>query len=240
MQALNGEEMTGRRGSGAGSTGGGERSPGVPWFLQAGAPEPPWRELFAGNSTRQILERLYARDALQLAEYCEHRLIETALLIHPDRLLARAAARVAYGAAFGYYGDPPLAAWLCDRIDDSIEELLAEDIEDERGGVPPEGPNQHRYTRLIPREVGIAPEQCRLTCVVFNTLPESMRRPFFRVFLEGVSIERYAMEHDRPLDEVVAQIEETTRRLVLLVENGEHGDNGKHGEAGECGEGGRW
>jgi hypothetical protein len=194
-----------------------------PWFLCESEPEPPWQDLFLSDSASVILNRLCAQDALQLAEMCEHRLAEVAFLIHPDRLLPRAIARVARSAAYGYDGTPPLFEWLMDRIDRSIDDLLTDDIEAERLGIPPSEEELEDYLPLIPEETGIAPELSRLACVVFNTLPEAMRCPFFAVFIEGMSIEEYAMVFDVPLDDIVSSIEKTTYRLVLLVENGEPG-----------------
>ncbi|MEW6074232.1 MAG: hypothetical protein AB1726_16765 [Planctomycetota bacterium] len=195
-----------------------------PWFLREPAPEPEWRELLRGESPRAILQQICADESLQIVELCEHRLAEQAFLIHPDRLVARSLARVAYAAALGYGGDPPLAAWLTGCVDQSIAELLSEDIEEERTGVPPEEESLRRYQELIPAEVGIAPELSRLTCIQFNTLPQALRIPFFRIVVTGLSIEQYALRYDRPIDEVVRQLDEATRRLVLLVEDGKLGE----------------
>lgn len=192
-----------------------------PWFLRENAPEPPWQDLFLSESAGEILTRLCRDDALQLGEMCEFRLAEAAFMVHPDRLLARAVAQVAHSAAYGYDGSPPLFEWLLDRIDRSIDDLITDDIEAERRGVPPSQEELEDYVPLIPRETGIAPELSRLACVTFNTLPESLRQPFFAIFIEGLSVEEYGMEYDISLDDIVTSIEETTRRLILLVEERE-------------------
>jgi len=206
-----------------GSAGGGEGRPDEPWYAREDGREPSWRDLFLGDSAREILRRICRGDALQLGALCLDRLSEVAFLIHPDRLHARVVARVAYGAAYGYDGTPPLLHWLLDRVDQAIEDLMDEDIEAERRGLPPGGEELERYAVMIPEETGIEPELTRRACVYFNELPQEQREPFYRIVLEGWAVEDYAMEYDRPLDDVVRQIAETTRHVVLLVENGRPG-----------------
>ena len=215
--------MAGSGGRDSGARGGGAHDANQPWYARAGAPEPPWRDLFLGGGPGRILQRLCAGDVLCLGELSEDRLREMVYMIHPDRLRARAMARVAYGAAAGYDGRPPLLAWLRDRVDQSIEELLEEDLEEEQLGHPVEGIHLERYRTLIPPATGIDPKQARRACVFFNELPRAMREPFFRTVLEGWTTEEYAMEHDLSLDDVVRRIQECTRHLVLSVENGQDG-----------------
>ena len=197
-----------------------------PWYVGDGA-EPPWRDLFLGGSPVTILPRLHAGDPLHLAPLCWDRLREVVLLIHPVRLYSRALASVAYSAALGYSGQPPLLAFLTECVDQAIEELLEEDAWDERQGTPIEPARLPRYADLVPRETGIEPGLSRRACVVFNSLPDEAREPFFRIVLEQYTVEEYGMQSDRSLEEIVAQIEATTRHLVLMVENGANGKEEK-------------
>jgi hypothetical protein len=215
--------MAGHGGEAYGSFGGEGFRDGEPWYAREGAREPSWKDLFLGDSAREILWRLCEGDALELGALCGDRLSEAAFLLHPDRLLARVIARVAHGAALGYDGRPPLLEWLLDWVDMSIDELLDEDIEAERMGLPPDGEELDRFVELIPPATGIEPELARRACVFFNELTQDRRIPFYRIVIEGWKVEDYCMEHDRSLDEVVQQIEETTRHLVLLVEDGRSG-----------------
>jgi len=194
-----------------------------PWYVREGSPEAPWQDLFLGESPRTILYRLCDDDALRLWDLCQDRLSEVVVLVHVDRLASRAVARVAYGAAEGYDGKPPLLTWLRERIDQSITELLEEDVENEYQGTTLTGEERERYVAMIPRETGIAGNLARRACVHFNALPTALREPFFRTVFERWTIEEYAMKHDLSLDDVVHRIEETTRHLVHSVENGTDG-----------------
>ena len=91
----------------------------------------PGSEYLRGESPGEILSRLCEGDPLSLGTMSTKRLRERALLIHPERLYVRALARTAYAAAWGYEGDPPLDQWLGERIDQTIESLIEDDLTDE-------------------------------------------------------------------------------------------------------------
>jgi len=211
------------RGDEFGSTGRGGGAGSEPWYARENPTEPDWRELFLGGGPAEILDRIEPDDPLALVQLCEDWLSDNAVLVHPDRLFVRAVARVAYAAAYGYDGRPSLLNWLLLRIDQSLQELMEEDFEEERFGIPPSGVDLDRYMDLIPRETGIEPALTRRACVIFNALSKSMREPFYRTVIENWTPEEFAMQKDRSLDEVVRQIQETTRHLVFSVENGEYG-----------------
>jgi hypothetical protein len=177
----------------------------------------PGSEHLRGKSPREILSKLCNGDPLALGMRSMKRLKDRALLIHPERVYVRALARTAYAAAWGYEGDPPLDQWLGERIDQTIESLIEDDLTDELSGTPPEEEDEE-YFAWVARAADADLWLARRLCLVFNGMPLRSRRPFYDVVVEGKSVEQFAMETDTPPHRVQTGIEETIRTMVKLAE----------------------
>jgi hypothetical protein len=141
-------------------------------------------------------------------------LLDVAYLIDIDRLFHRAIARVAYAAALGYNGTPSLSQWLVDRINESIEELLQEDVASELSGLPPDAEEEDYYSFLADA-VEVEPVVARRMTIAFNGLAERQRRPFYQIAVLGESLDDYADAHDIPRDQLKASIQETMSFILL-------------------------
>ena len=181
-----------RRGGSSGEPAGGGRADRKPSY--------PGSELLSGASPQEVLDRILEGDPLGVQERCGQRVQERALLIDLNRLFLRSLARIAH-AAPDYAGNPSLAAWLSGRIDRSIEELVAEDYEEERRGIAPQEPWDPRYA-LVSEALGIDMVQARRVCIAFNDLPDEVRLACFAVLIEGKTINRYVAEGHGPPERV--------------------------------------
>ncbi len=189
-------------------------------------PQPfPGAELLGAGAPRDVLARLAAGDPLGLRERCLGRVKQRALLVAQDRLVQRSLARVAH-AAPAYAGAPPLGAWLAARIDDAIADLVNEDREEERFGIPPTEPWDPRYA-FLGEALGIEPGLARRACIAFNDRPDDVRRAFFAIVVEGVSLRRFVVAGHGAPDAVLERLRAAF--LALALRGGDLGDEG--GEA---------
>ncbi len=159
-----------------------------------------WRRLFAGGNSREVLARLVDGDPLGLRRAVAEGLRRGAYLMDADRLHVRALARCAR-AAPRYTGRPPLADWLAERVEDSLLDLLREDAEDERAGVPPDAERLAAYRELA-RPLGLEPAAMRAACVRFNALGEAERSGFFALVIDGRSLDDAARDTGRSATEL--------------------------------------
>jgi hypothetical protein len=128
------------------------------------------------------LLRLAEGDPLEIGARCDEHLREQALLLEPARLHLRAMARTAY-AAFGYSGVPKLDEWLASCIRNSARELLDEDLEEQRAGIPAQdGPAAREG--FLHGLLGMEPTLARAASVEFNRLPAEVRRIGWDVLVE--------------------------------------------------------
>jgi hypothetical protein len=152
----------------------------------------PGRELFASGDPMKILARLHPNDPLELWPRCAERISEQAVLLQPDRLYMRVVARLAYSGP-AYRGEPPLDAWIGERMDVSLRELLSDDLEEERRELPTGLEQDPRYvflSKTLGIEIGLAPRVCNR----FNNLPIEHRAAFFGVLIQGRGIQGYATD----------------------------------------------
>jgi hypothetical protein len=169
-------------------------------------------EILRGKSPRQVLERLLQGDPLELAARCRESLEGSARLLDPSRLHLRALARVAH-AALHYTGDPPLADWLERRIEQSIQELLAEDREEVRQGLPLPTPSDPRYA-FVSEVLGLEPAQALHACVAFNALAHEVRCVWFALTIGGMTVNRYVAEGHGPPGRVKAHLKLALRTIA--------------------------
>jgi hypothetical protein len=169
-----------------------------------------WRAILAGASPREVLARLMNGDPLALAGVVEERLRARAYLLDADRVFLRAAARCARLSG-RYRGDPPLAAWLAERVDESMLELVDEELEALAGGAEP-GAELSVFESLA-RPLGLDPGRTRRACAVHNGLCEEQRRAFREVVLESRDLDELARQGGRS----ATGIARAARRALLAV-----------------------
>jgi len=169
-----------------------------------------WRAILAGATPREVLARLMNGDPLGLARVVEARLRARAYLLDADRVFLRAAARCAR-LATRYRGDPPLAAWLAERVDESLLELVDEELEALASGIEPE--RAPEVFESLARPLGLDPTRTRRACAVHNALEEAERRAFREVVLEGRDLDELARAGGRS----ATAIARAARRALLAV-----------------------
>jgi hypothetical protein len=121
---------------------------------------------------------------------------------------------MAYSAR-GYRGDPPLATWLRARIDAAVDDLLNEDIEQERSGGCSPGGWDPRYARAA-SALGVEPEQARLASIAFHALPHEVRATYVALVIERVSLWRYIAAGHGPPARARSHVALAERALAFL------------------------
>lgn len=187
----------------------------------------PGGEFLRGRSPREILARLVDGDPLEIEARCRERIETLAFLVDPSRTHVRAVARVAR-AAVRWTGETPLAELLQERIDFSIRELVAEDREEERGGVPPSEPWDPRYT-FVSEILGIEPALGRRACIAFNSLPERVRCTYYAIAVLGMSVNRRTAQGYGPPERVKAEVEMAVQTISSAIGRPPGGPGGIHG-----------
>ena len=137
---------------------------------------PPLGGQTPGPGSRSVLERIARGDPLRMAERCRERLRQRALLISLRRLVARSLARTA-AAARRKPAAVPIDAWLAERIDEAVEDLLREDRDRSAAAADP------RY-RFAAEALAVSSDLARRVCVAFNELPFCERRHYWSSFVE--------------------------------------------------------
>lgn len=208
----------GREGGGAGPGGeGGSAGPG----REHGGPrdDPPlWfpgKDLFPGRTPREILEHLIDGDPLELGARCQERIETMAYLLDPARLHLRVVARVAHAAA-RWRGKPALEPWLAERIDFSIRELIDEDREAQRSGIPPEE-QWAAGDAFLSEVLGLEPTLARRACVAFNRQPFEVRSAYFAVAVQGKTVRQQAAEGNGEPAAVRANIMKAVRAISEAI-----------------------
>jgi hypothetical protein len=158
-----------------------------------------------------VLARFVDDDPLELGPRCAEALRVGSWLLDHERLFLRAAARAAH-RGWQSSGRPALDAWLKSVIDDSIAELLTDDREAERSGLPLPVVSEPRYAALS-GALGIEPLEARAACVRFNRLPRIVRRAFFAIFIERVPLDRYTEEAGQTMEQVEMVLGQALRAL---------------------------
>ena len=186
-------------------------------------------EVLRGRSPREILARLVEGDPLEIEARCRERIETLALLVDLQRLHLRTAARVAH-AAPSWRGEPPISEWLADRIEVSMRELIREDFEAERSGIPPEKPWDPRYA-FVSEALGVEPALARRACVAFNKLPLEVRCVYFAVAVQGKTVNRHVAEGHGPPEKARAQLKMAVQAISKAIGRPLGGEGGLHGWA---------
>ena len=179
-------------------------------------------ELLSAPSPSAVLERIADGDPLALYDRALAAIRRRAVLVSIDRVFQRALARTAHAAA--RYAGEPLDPWLEERVADSLADLLDEDREDERSGLPPGEPWDPRYA-FLSEALGIEPGLARRACIVFNDLPDPERTAFYRIVVEGLPVNRFVAQGNGPPQRVHALLKRAFLALSLLSSPDDAGDD---------------
>lgn len=176
-----------------------------------------WRAILAGASPREVLARLMNGDPLSLSTVVEERLRARAWLLDADRVYLRAAARCARLSA-RYRGDPILSAWLAERVDEAMLELVDEELEALSTEAPAGG--ETGVFETLARPLGLDPARTRRACAVHNALPEDQRRAFREVVLEGRDLDDLARTGARSATEIARSARQALLAVLAEIEAG--------------------
>jgi DNA-directed RNA polymerase specialized sigma24 family protein len=177
----------------------------------------PGKDILGHGSPREILRRIGDGDPLEIIPRSIDYARELAVLIDARRLAIRAMARTAH-AAPRYSGTPPLDEWLRKMIDISVNDLIREDREEERAGIPPSEPWDPRFA-FVSETFGVEPGAARRASIAFNVLPSDVRRAFFAIAVDRKKLNRYVAEGNGPPEKVRAHV-----RRALEAISGHLGD----------------
>ncbi len=175
------------------------------------------------GSPREVLMRVIDGDPLGLAGRVEERARHHALLVDRERVAEAAQARVAFGAgrlreAGCFAVGQDLAGFVTGCVDWALREVLNEDIEDERRGLP-EVPPWNPAHEFLTRTLGIEAASTRKATSIFNHLAWATRRAFCAVMVEGKTLHRWVAEGHGPPERAKARIEHA---LIMLSTLGQH------------------
>ena len=191
-----GDEKEGLSNPAPGDLGRGDRPEAdTPQEAQAPAFEIP--AILQLDDPRAIMRRMLEEDPFELCSRCVRCARERALILNPKRLAAETMARVAV-KAHGYAGDEPIAAWTQRIVEACVEELLDDQREEERRGLPvADSPDAEFYAALA--EVLECPVyDSRLACVTLNAMSDAHRGAFHAVIVQGISLEDWAQARGLP------------------------------------------
>jgi hypothetical protein len=162
------------------------------------------RALLLGASPQEVLARIATDDPLKLRPAVVEQLRQRCQLLDARQVHLRCIALCAR-AACRYQGTPSLKEWLLERLDEAIEQVLAEDpaAETDAGAWAP---------LAVP--LGLDPRAARLACGVFNQLPLDQRRAFFRVVIEREEPDHVALDLEVELEELLASAKSALERLI--------------------------
>lgn len=151
---------------------------------RAGAePAAAFQHLLLTGSAAEVLARIVPEDPLGLRARIAARLEEDALLLESDGVLLATQALCALQAST-WRGQPELSRWLGERIEEALEEHLADD------GFGP--PRTASGLEAFARPLGLEPRALAEGCARFNGLRLEVRAAFFALVLDGRQPERLA------------------------------------------------
>ena len=156
-----------------------EPPPADPYLRQRHERAAKWLDVIADPSFHQTLRDFRLEDPSRLVRRNARRLRERALLLDPSRLMMSTLVGIVMQRE-EFDGSKALPAWIDDRIDEAITDLLTQDQEDERAGLPVKAPLQSRFAFLV-RALQVDPAKVRRTCIRMNELPTPVRKVFFEI-----------------------------------------------------------
>ena len=128
---------------------------------------------------QEALRQFRLEDPSSLIRRNARRLRQRAYVLDPSRLMVGTLVRVAL-YRHAYDGKRKKTVWIGARIDETIRDVLRQDIEDEQALHPIAEPLQSRYAFLV-NALQIGPRFARRACILMNMLPEPVRKITFEV-----------------------------------------------------------
>lgn len=181
--------------------------------------EPAFLAELLSGSPREVQRRLQEGDPLAIGDRAYEAIAETALMMQPERVCYRTAARLAIRAA-GFPGAEQLDEWINEAVGWSLLSLVQEDADQELlGSEAPEGWEQN--FAFFAGLFEIDPADARGMCVRFNLQPHAVRVAFHRVVIQGTLVPDYARQVGLPKRDVVTLLKEAY--LALLTDPRDHG-----------------
>jgi hypothetical protein len=185
-----------------------------------GSGDYPGRKILGAGTPRKVLQLLTDGDPLEIGPRCQERIEERAVFVDWERLWLRSLAHIALLAP-RYKGKPKLDLFLAEGIDVAIGDLIREDREEDRKGVPVTTPWDPRYA-FVSEQVGMEPGLARTACIRFNGLPRGVRSTYFAVALQKKTFNRWVAEGHGPPEKIHAQLKQAFEALSIPYD----GDNG--------------
>jgi len=173
------------------------------------------RRLLAADSPRAVLERIHGGDPLALRDRVAERLEARALLLDPDRAWLRS---LAYCARYArrLSSDDELEAWLLDRVDEALLDLVREDDERMRIGAAPDA---HLLADVAACAVplGLDARHVFEACASFNRLAPAVRGAFVQLVLRGRGLDELAAASRSSATEVARRARSAMQELLARV-----------------------
>lgn len=181
---------------------------------------PALKDLLLVGTEREILARIVPEDPLGLLELCGRRLRERNLILDADRVVLRAFALTASQAS-SWRGRPGLAPWLAARVDEAIDQVLAEAqarlaadavfAADPDAPASEDAPRESRHDAFgslafFAGPLGLDAAALDRACVRFNLLEASDREAFFHIAIEGHSLDAVCAERGLPVSVLARRV----------------------------------
>lgn len=160
--------------------------------LEAAAGEARGHELLLTGTPCEVLARIVPDDPLELGARLSARITERALLVDVEPALLRAQALCALHAP-AWRGDPALARWLDQRVEEALAASLSEEFFETGSSEP---------LALFAAPLELDPRDLAGACARFNRLALEQREAFFAVVLDGVAADGLARARGLSLSEL--------------------------------------
>jgi hypothetical protein len=176
--------------------------------------DPRYDALFnePGEGPRDVLPRIVEGDPLKLIERCASHLTSEALLLDLERLHARSLALIARRSS--EVREEGVSEWLAAQVREAADQLVVEELYEERLGFPPPRAVDPRSEFLV-SVLGIEPAMTRGVSVSFHRMDREERRAFWKTVVSGESISEMADDRGETRDHVIEGLRRVIRSLSL-------------------------
>lgn len=161
---------------------------------------------------RDVLPRIVEGDPLKLIERCAAHLTTEALLLDLERLHARSLALIARRSSEAR--EEGVSEWLAAQVREAADQLVVEELYEERLGFPPSRAADPRSEFLV-SVLGIEPAMTRGVSVSFHRMNRGERRAFWKTVVSGESISGIADDLGETRDHVIEGLRRVIRSLSL-------------------------
>ena len=176
------------------------------------------QDLLRRGSPEDVYHAISAADPLGMRERCVVRMRRRAVLVDDERLFERALLRAAF-AARTWDDSETLVAWLDERADEAIDDLLWQDEEGLRAGAESLEGWDERYTFLV-YMLGIEPRLARRAAVAFNGLDQRIRSAFFTLLIEEKSVDECVALGYGPKEQLLIDVRGAFATLFGVEDSG--------------------